>query len=74
MGSGMSIMYVMALTFATELTGKDKVRCEYQSHTSQGWTHSASQLDYKPPLFFLMRDTKMSTRETGEERARELLY
>lgn len=24
MGSGMSIMYVMALTFATELTGKDK--------------------------------------------------
>ena len=29
MGSGMSIMYVMALTFATELTGKDKVRCYY---------------------------------------------
>ena len=29
MGSGMSIMYLMALTFATELTGKDKVRCYY---------------------------------------------
>ena len=31
MGSGMSIMYVMALTFATELTGKDKVRCYYNN-------------------------------------------
>ncbi|CAH3154923.1 unnamed protein product, partial [Porites lobata] len=25
MGSGMSIMYLMTLTFATELTGEDKV-------------------------------------------------
>ena len=37
MGSGMSIMYVMALTFATELTGKDKVHvsCYYtnSNHT-----------------------------------------
>ena len=35
MGSGMSIMYVMALTFAMELTGKDKVRCYYtnSNHT-----------------------------------------
>ena len=32
MGSGMSIMYLMALTFATELTGKDKVRCYYSNH------------------------------------------
>ena len=37
MGSGMSIMYVMALTLATELTGKDKVHvsCYYtnSNHT-----------------------------------------
>ena len=35
MGSGMSIMYVMALTFATELTGKDKVKRNYtnSNHT-----------------------------------------
>ena len=37
MGSGMSIMYVMALTLATELTGKDEVHvsCYYtnSNHT-----------------------------------------
>ena len=34
MGSGISIMYLMALTFATELTGKDKVRCYYNYNSN----------------------------------------
>ena len=66
MGSGMSIMYVMALTLATELTGKDKVHVScYYTNSNHTLLEDDRNLRAKTTSSLSVRRAKRARQENG---------
>ena len=66
MGSGMSIMYIMALTLATELTGKDEVHVScYYTNSNHTLLEDDRNLRAKTTSSLSVRRAKRARQENG---------